>query len=162
MSEPCQWPASNTQHTPNELGHRSGAPDHASPSRRKAKALKVMRALVFLELGGWCLLAPHMVEALALRREYQHLSDTTALLMGCFGAQAMLCGALMLLARFTAWTFLIFGLLASVPFFVFNAWFVWVSEMFTALMLLDFAGNVSFLVIGLIGWRLMRDESTPV
>jgi hypothetical protein len=34
--------------------------------------------------------------------------------------------------------------------------------MFTAWMLLDFAGNVSFLVIGIVGWRLMRGETTPV
>ncbi len=41
-------------------------------------------------------------------------------------------------------------------------WFVWVSEMFTAWMLLDFAGNVSFFLIGIIGWRLMRHEREPV
>jgi len=103
-----------------------------------------------------------MVERLSLKAEYQHLSDTSALLMGCFGAQAVLCGSLMLLARFTAQTFLGFGLLASIPFFVFNAWFVWVAEMFTAWMLLDFAGNVSFLLIGIFGWRLMRHETEPV
>lgn len=119
--EPSELSASNAAQTPNERDRRSEAGDYACPSRRTAKALKIVQALVFLGLGGWCLLAPHMVEALALRREYQNLSDTTALLMGCFGAQAMLCGALMLLARFTARTFLIFGLLASVPFFVFKA-----------------------------------------
>jgi hypothetical protein len=133
-----------------------------SANRRTAKALKTAQALVFLGLGGWCLLAPHMVETLSLKPEYQHLSATTALLMGCFGAQAVLCGSLMLLSRFTATTFLGFGLLASIPFFLFNAWFVWVAEMFTAWMLLDFAGNVSFLLIGLVGWRLMRGETEPV
>ncbi len=134
----------------------------ASPARRTAKTLKTAQALVFLGLGGWCLLTPHLVETLSLKPEYQHLSDTTALLMGCFGAQAILCGSLMLLSRFTATTFLGFGLLASIPFFVFNAWFVWVAEMFTAWMLLDFAGNVSFFLIGIFGWRLMRHETTPV
>lgn len=139
-----------------------GTSTDISANRRTAKALRIAQALVFLGLGGWCLLAPQMVEALSLKAEYQHLSATTALLMGCFGAQAVLCGSLMLLARFTAATFLGFGLLASIPFFIFNAWFVWVAEMFTAWMLLDFAGNVSFLVIGLFGWRLMRGESDPV
>ncbi|MEP0313211.1 hypothetical protein [Hyphomonas sp.] len=86
---------------------------------------------VFFGLGGWCFLAPHVVETLSLKPEYQHLSATTALLMGFFGAQTVLCGSLMLLARFTAAIFLGFGLLASIPFFVFNAWFVWVAEMFT-------------------------------
>ncbi|MFH1557637.1 MAG: hypothetical protein ABII76_22745 [Pseudomonadota bacterium] len=122
----------------------------------------MVQALVFIGLGGWCLLAPHMVESLSLKPEHQHLSATTALLMGCFGAQAVLCGSLMLLARFTATTFLVFGLLASTPFFAFNAWFVWVAEMFTAWMLLDFVGNVSFLAIGVLGWRLMRSETDPV
>ncbi|NKX44632.1 hypothetical protein [Roseicyclus persicicus] len=131
-------------------------------ARRTAKALKTTQALVFLGLGGWCLFAPQMVETLSLKPEFHHLSATTALLMGCFGAQAVLCGSLMLLCRFTAWTFLGFGLLASIPFFVFNAWFVWVAEMFTALMLVDFAGNLSFLLIGLLGWRLMRDQPDPV
>lgn len=134
----------------------------ATQRRRRAKLLKTTQALVFLALGGWCLLAPHMVEALSLKSEYQHLSATTALLMGCFGAQAILCGALMLMARFTAATFLGFGLLASLPFFVFNAWFVWVAGMFTGWMLLDFAGNVSFLLIGITGWHLMRHETVPV
>ncbi|WP_246237296.1 hypothetical protein [Halovulum dunhuangense] len=133
-----------------------------SANRRIAKILKTAQALVFLGLGGWCLLAPHMVESLSLKPEYQHLSATTALMMGCFGAQAVLCGSLMWLARFTATTFLCFGLLASIPFFVFNAWFVWVAGMFTVWMLLDFAGNVSFLLVGLVGWRLMRGETTPV
>ncbi|WP_343081402.1 hypothetical protein [Ostreiculturibacter nitratireducens] len=133
-----------------------------SSTRRTAKVMKTAQALVFLGLGGWCLLTPHMVEELSLKPEYQHLSDTTALLMGCFGAQAVLCGSLMPLSRFTAMTFLGFGLLASIPFFVFNAWFVWVVEMFTPLMLLDFAGNVSFFLIGIFGWRLMRHETTPV
>ena len=131
-------------------------------ARQTARTLKIIQALVFLGLGGWCLIAPHMVERLSLKPEYQHLSATSALLMGCFGAQAVLCGSLMLLARFTAQTFLVFGLLASIPFFVFNAWFVWVAEMFTAWMLLDFAGNVSFLLIGILGWRLMQHESEPV
>ena len=71
-----------------------------SAARRKARTLRIIQALVFIGLGGWCRLAPHTVERLALKPEYQHLSATTALLMGCFGAQAVLCGSLMLLARF--------------------------------------------------------------
>ena len=140
---------------------QQSAPAAISSARRIARKLQVLQALVFLGLGGWCLFAPHMVERLALRPEYQHLSATTALLMGCFGAQAVLCGSLIMAAHFTARTFLVFGLLASIPFFVFNVWFVWVAEMFTAWMLLDFAGNLSFLLIGIVGWRLMRDETEP-
>ena len=145
---------------PNESIARANG--DASGARRTAKALKTVLALVFLGLGGWCILAPGMVETLALREDYRHLSATSALLLQCFGAQAVLVGSLALVSRFTATTFLVFGLLASVPFFVFNAWFVWVSQMFTAWMLVDFAGNVSFFLIGILGWRLMRHETDPV
>jgi len=131
-------------------------------ARQTAKTLKTVLALVFLGLGGWCILAPQTVETLALRESYRHLSPTSALLLQCFGAQAVLVGSLALLSRFTATTFLVFGLLASVPFFVFNAWFFWKAEMFTAWMLLDFAGNLSFFVIGITGWRLMQGETEPV
>lgn len=134
----------------------------AVSNRRIAKALKSVLALVFLGLGGWCVLAPGTVETLALKDSHRHLSPTSALLLQCFGAQAMLVGALALLSRFTATTFLAFGLLASVPFFAFNAWFVWGEKMFTAWMLLDFAGNLSFFIIGIVGWRLMRGETEPV
>lgn len=58
---------------------------------------------------------------------------------------------LALLARFNATTFLAFGLCASLPFLLFSAWLVFVSEMFTTPMLLDFAGNASFLAIGVGG-----------
>ncbi|HAJ46645.1 MAG TPA: hypothetical protein DCL54_08700 [Alphaproteobacteria bacterium] len=140
---------------------QQSAPAAISSARAIARKLQVLQALIFLGLGGWCLFAPHTVERLALKPDYQHLSATTALLIGCFGAQAVLCGSLMLVAHFTARTFLVFGLLASLPFFVFNVWFVWVAEMFTAWMLVDFAGNLSFLLIGIVGWRLLRDETEP-
>ena len=130
--------------------------------RRVARRLRIALALVFLGLGGWCLVDPLTVETLALRPEFQHLSPTSALLMKCFGAQAVLVGSLALLSRFTARTFLVFGLLASLPFFVFNAWFVWINPMFTSLMLLDFAGNLSFFLIGWYGWHLMRHEAEAV
>jgi len=131
-------------------------------TRMLARRLRIAQALIFLVLGGWCVLAPAMVERLSLLPEYRHLSPTSALLLQCFGAQAVLVGVLGLLARFTARTFLLFGLAASLPFFVFNAWFVFVREMFTALMLLDFAGNLAFLAIGIAGWRLMQGEDRPV
>lgn len=133
-----------------------------STNRRLALWLKRAQAFAFIGLGGWCLIAPGQVEALSLKPEYQHLTATTALLMGCFGAQAILVGALTLLSGFKAATFLGFGLLASLPFFVFNVWFVFVVEMFTALMLVDFVANAGFLAIGLVGWQLMRDEAEPV
>lgn len=133
-----------------------------SRSRVLARRLRITQSVIFLILGGWCVLSPATVETLSLKPEYRHLSATSTLLLQCFGAQALLVGLLGLVSRFTATTFLVFGLCASLPFFVFNAWFVFVSEMFTALMLLDFAGNASFLAIGIAGWRLMQGEGRPV
>ena len=46
-------------------------------------------ALPYFGLGGWCLFAPHMVERMTINPEYQHLSATSALFIGCFGAQAV-------------------------------------------------------------------------
>lgn len=135
--------------------------DHAA-RRRIARTLKLAQAAIFIGLGGWCVVDPTTVETLSLREAYRHLSPTSALLLQCFGAQAVLVGILTLVARFEARTFLVFGLFASVPFFVFNAWFVFVNPMFTGWMALDFAGNLGFFAIGLAGWRLMRHEREPV
>ena len=49
-------------------------------------------AAPFLILGGWCLFFPGMVERLGFRPEYLHASTSTAILIGCFGAQAILSG----------------------------------------------------------------------
>ncbi len=123
-----------------------------------ARRIQTLLALVFLGLGGWCLLMPGMVERLALLPEFQHNSATTRLLMGCFGAQAVLCGTVILLSEFKAKTFLVFGLVGSIPFFVFNYYFLFVAQMFTPLMWLDFVGNVAILTLCLWGWRLKQAE----
>lgn len=114
---------------------------------------QTLLASVFLVLGGWCLITPHTVESLVLRPDYQHLSVSSAVLFGCFGAQAVLCGIVILFSRFTPRTFLVFGLFASVPFFLFNAYFYFVVEMFTDWMLLDFIGNLLILSLCLYGAR---------
>jgi hypothetical protein len=66
-------------------------------------------SLPYLILGGWCLLAPHMVEGLMINPPFQHLSTTSALLIGCFGAQAVLGGLFIWFSRFTAQTFLVYA-----------------------------------------------------
>lgn len=38
-------------------------------ARRTARTLKIIQALVFLGLGGWCRIAPHGVERLSLKPE---------------------------------------------------------------------------------------------
>ncbi|WP_068115321.1 hypothetical protein [Tropicimonas marinistellae] len=124
----------------------------------KSQNIQLGLAAIFLGLGGWCLVAPRMVERLVLTPEYQHLSATSALLLGCFGAQAILAGLVIALSRFTPMTFLVFGLVGSVPFFVFNFYFVFVVELFTYWMLLDFVGNLGILACGILGYRIRTEE----
>lgn len=123
-----------------------------------SKHLQILLGLIFLLLGGWVLLFPGQVEALALNPDSVIGTQTSQLLFGCFGAQAVLCGTVVLASRFTARTFLIVGLVGSLPFFVFNYYFVFVVPIFSRWMLLDFAGNIGILVLGLAGWRLKTRE----
>jgi undecaprenyl pyrophosphate phosphatase UppP len=112
-------------------------------------------ALPYLVLGGWCLLAPAMVERLAINPEFQHLSTTSALMMGCFGSQAILSGIFAWFSRFTATTFLVYAI-ALLPFFAFNYWFVFVVPVFNQWMALDFVSNAAMLGLSLWGWRISR------
>lgn len=124
-----------------------------------ARIIQTLLAFVFLGLGGWCLIMPGMVEDLAFLPEFQHNSATTRLLMGCFGAQAVLCGIVIGLSEFKARTFLVFGLIGSLPFFAFNYYFLFVAKMFTPLMWLDFAGNIAILSLCLWGWKIKRTST---
>lgn len=118
---------------------------------RDVRLIQGLLAAPFLGLGGWCLVAPGQIERLALRPEF--VIDTLAshVLIGCFGAQAMLCGLLIVLCRFSRRGFVVFGLVGSVPFLGFNVWFTLVEPLFTRLMLLDVAGNLAILVLCLAG-----------
>jgi hypothetical protein len=110
-------------------------------------------ALPYLILGGWCLIAPGMVERLTVSPSYQHLSQTSALMMGCFGAQAVLGGLFVWFSIFTRCTFLIYAI-ALLPFFWFNYWFVFVVPVFNQWMALDFISNAAMLSLSLWGWRI--------
>ena len=125
-----------------------------------ARGLQSLLAGVFLGLGGWVLTCPGQVERLSLRKEYQHNSDTSKLTLGCFGAQAVLCGTVIATSEFTSRTFLAFGLLGSIPFFGFNYYFVYVKRMFTKWMALDFLGNASILALCMWGWKLKQNEES--
>ncbi len=127
-----------------------------------ADRIQLFLALIFLTLGAWALLFPLAVEAVVLKPDYVNGDLNAALFIGCFGAQAVLCGIIIGLSRFTARTFLYFGLVGSIPFFVFNYYFVYVVPMFTQWMLLDFAGNLGILACGLGGWYLRRRESAQL
>ena len=119
------------------------------------KPLHIQRliALPYLILGAWCLVAPAMVERLMINPSYQHLSVTTALFIGCFGAQAVLGGLFVWFSRFSRLTFLVYAI-ALLPFFWFNYWFVFVVPIFNKWMALDFISNAAMLGISLWGWRV--------
>ena len=108
-------------------------------------------AVPFLVLGSWCLLLPEMVERLGVRPEHYHGSATTALFIGCFGAQAVLSGLFAAFSLFTRTTFLVYGL-ALLPFFWFNYWFVFVVPIFNEWMALDFVANLAMLALCVIGY----------
>jgi hypothetical protein len=120
--------------------------------------IQLCLAVVFLGLGGWALLMPDMVQRLVLTPDHYIGTAASNMLMGCFGAQAVLCGVLIATTRFSARTFLTFGIVGSVPFFVFNFYFVFVAKMFTNWMLLDFVGNIAILALCLTGYRLTKQQ----
>ena len=109
-------------------------------------------AVPFLVLGAWCLFFPGMVERLGVRPEYYHGDTTTALLIGCFGAQAVLSGLFAAFSRFTRTTFLVYAI-ALLPFFWFNYWFVFVVPVFNTWMALDFVCNAAMLALCVVGYR---------
>jgi hypothetical protein len=115
-------------------------------------------AVPFLVLGAWCLFFPQLVERLGFTPEYYHGTPTTALMMGCFGAQAVLAGLFAFFSRFSRITFLVYGI-ALLPFFWFNYWFVFVVPMFNQWMLLDFVANLAMLALCVIGYRASAKEA---
>ena len=112
-------------------------------------------AVPFLVLGAWCLVLPGMVERLGVRPDYLHASTSSAVLIGCFGAQAVLSGLFAWFSRFTRTTFLAYGF-ALLPFFAFNYWFVFVVPVFSEWMALDFVANLAMLALCVIGYRVSR------
>lgn len=99
-----------------------------------------------------------MVIRLTFLPEFADATDQARFIMGCFGAQAVLTGTLMLTARFTPMTFLVFGLAGSIPYFACKVWFVFVEPVLNQWMPLDFAGNLGILITGIWGWPLSRSE----
>ncbi len=122
---------------------------------------QVLIAAVFLLLGGWCLLAPSNVIELAFTQAYRDTDFINRFTIACFGAQAVLFGLMTLVTRWTALSFAMFAVLL-LPFFGFNYWFHYEVPVLTSIGMLDFAGNVTMLVLAVIGWRAARaDEVQP-
>ena len=128
-----------------------------SGSGGQMSAILIQRfiAVPFLVLGSWALLFPGMVERVTLTPEYQHNSSTSALLIGCFGAQGVLSGLFAFFSRFTQTTFVVYAV-ALLPFFWFNYWFVFVVPMFNMWLALDFGSNLAMLVLCVLGWRRLK------
>lgn len=117
-----------------------------------ARTAQHLLASVFFVLGGWCLVAPGMVMALAFTPAYQSSDPIASILVACFGAQAILAGIFAAFSIFTRRTFLAYGI-ALLPFFVFDYWFYAVEPMLTEVGLLDVVGNVIMLWLCWIGWK---------
>lgn len=117
-----------------------------------ATTLQRLIAVPFLTLGGWALLAPHSVLDLAVRPEMLPPGPLAPLLMGCFGAQAVLCSLFILTSRFTRYSFALYAV-ALLPFFWFNYHYYFVQPVLNALMAVDFIGNIAMLALCLLGWR---------
>lgn len=117
-------------------------------------ALVIQRliAAIFLGLGGWCLLLPGMVADLCLTPEWRGDDPVLPILVGCFGAQAVLAGLFAFFSRFNRTTFLVYGL-ALLPYFGFDLWFYFVEPVFNEFILLDAVGNVIMLTLCWMGWR---------
>jgi hypothetical protein len=128
-------------------------------SERTARLAQWLLAGPFLILGAWCVVAPGSVEMLSLTPE--HVIDTPAsrVLLGCFGAQAMISGLFAAFSRFTRTTFLVYGI-ALLPFFWFNYYFTIANPIFTPFMLIDFVSNTIMLALCLIGWRALAPDTT--
>lgn len=126
------------------------------------QTIQRLLAAIFLGLGSWALFFPDMVEGLVLTPDHYMGTAASNVLMACFGAQAVLAGTVMLLSRFTARTFLVFGIVGSVPFFIFNYYFVFVSKMFTSWMALDFVGNIAIFGLCMLGYRGLRLQEKSV
>ncbi|HSF12945.1 MAG TPA: hypothetical protein VLA50_08230 [Erythrobacter sp.] len=123
-----------------------------------ARTAQFLIAVVFLALGGWALFAPANVIALAITEPYRSDSFFARFAVACFGAQAVMFG---LVTPFTTWngrSFAVFAVLL-LPFFGFNYWFHYREPVLTSIGMLDFAGNVTMLVLAVLGWRAAQKEA---
>jgi hypothetical protein len=127
-------------------------------SERNARIAQWLLAVPFLVLGGWCLLFPGMVEVLSLTPEHRIETPASRVLLGCFGAQALISGLFAAFSRFTRLTFLVYGI-ALLPFFWFNYHFTMIVPIFTPVMLIDLVSNLIMLGLCVFGWRALAPVS---
>ncbi len=123
-----------------------------------ARTAQFLIAAVFLILGGWCLFAPASVIELAFTEPYRDTSFINRFTIACFGSQAVLFGLMALVTSWSARSFAVFAVLL-LPFFGFNYWFHYEVPVLTSIGMLDLAGNVTMLVLAILGWRAARAEA---
>ena len=124
-----------------------------------ARTAQFLIAAVFLILGGWALFAPASVIELAFTQPYRDTSFINRFIIACFGSQAVLFGVMALVTRWSVRSFAVFAVLL-LPFFGFNYWFHYEVPVLTSIGMLDFAGNVTMLVLAIIGWRAAKAEAS--
>jgi hypothetical protein len=122
-----------------------------------ARTAQFLIAAVFLILGGWSLFAPASVIELAFTEGYRDTSFINRFTIACFGSQAVLFGLMALVTRWNARSFAVFAVLL-LPFFGFNYWFHYKVPVLTSIGMLDFAGNLTMLVLAILGWRAARAD----
>jgi hypothetical protein len=130
-----------------------------SKQHEQARTLQTLISIVFVVLGGWCLLAPGSVIALTVRPEHQSQSLLALVTIGAFGAQACIAGLFAGLSIFTRRTFAAYGF-ALLPFFAFDWWFYAVEPLFNAMILLDVAGNAIMIALCWRGYSLLDSEES--
>jgi hypothetical protein len=124
------------------------------------RTIQLALASVFFVLGGWCLLLPTSVLDLAITPEYRSDAPIVPVLMGAFGAQALIAGLFAAFSRFTKATYVAYGLVL-LPFFLFDYWFYFVEPMLTKVGLLDAVGNAVMLLMCALGWRASKTRAQP-
>lgn len=122
-----------------------------------ARTWQILIAVPFVVLGGWALLSPATVQLVAFRPEVRLEARIVNVVIGAFGAQALLGALFILTSRFSRWSFAAYGL-ALLPFFGFNYWFLYVELLFSAGMAIDFVANLAMLAFCVFGWRAARRE----
>ena len=106
------------------------------------------------------MLAPSFCERAFLLAKYRTGSPVTKALYIGFGSQAVLTGSLLFMGSFSKEAIMIFGLIGSIPFFVFDWYFVFVEPISTPIGLIDAVGNLFILLIALaIYWLKKRADS---
>ena len=124
-----------------------------------AHTIQYILASVFVVLGGWCLVSPSSVMDLAVTPQYRSDAPLVPILIGAFGAQALIAAVFASFSTFTKGTFIAYGV-ALLPFFVFDYWFYAVDPMLTDVGLLDAVGNVIMLALCVLGWRALYAQET--